>query len=420
MLGSEGVRGWLAVVASGAVLVGMTAIGLPALPGVPQVVEQAQSVVSGAVPEIAVQELLARRAAAVRAGDEAAFAATVDPLAPEHFRQRQLAWFRALATVPLAEWSYQLDATEPPVPGGVWRPDVALRYALAGVDGVPTQRSVEHSFVRRGGSWFVADDSGRHRWRGPWDFGPCHVARTANGLVIGHEREPVERVARQLDAVVRDVTGVWGPGWDQRVGVLIPASQEELRAMVGAGFAVEGIAAVAVADRVDTAAHRVEGPRVVLNPRTAAELSDAALKVVLRHEVTHIATRPYTVDGAPLWVREGFADYVGYRGTGLPPRDIAPALARQLRTSGPPEQLPGSAEFHQAGRRLDLAYQQSWSLVRHLVDRFGEQRVVQLYRRIAATDSPAEVEAALRGETGLTTAELTADWAASLPAAFGS
>ncbi|MER6989772.1 hypothetical protein ABT337_08630 [Saccharopolyspora hirsuta] len=419
MLGSESVRGWLAAAASGAVLAGMTVVGLPGTPAAPRVVEQAQSVVSASAPEFAVQQLLERRAEAIRAGDEAAFAATVDPQAPEAFRQRQLEWFRNLAAVPLAEWSYRLDATEPPVASGIWAPDVVLRYALAGVDGVPTQRSVEHSFVRRGDSWYVADDAGAHRWRGPWDFGPCHVVRTGNGLVIGHDREPVERVARQLDAVVRDVTGVWGPDWDQRVGVLIPASQEELRAMVGAEFAVDGIAAVAVADRVDTATRRVEGPRVVLNPRAAEELSDAALEVVLRHEITHIAARPYTVDGAPMWIREGFADYVGYRDTGLPPRDVAPALVRQLRTSGPPDQLPNSADFHQAGRRLDLAYQQSWSLVRHLVDRFGEQRVVHLYRRIAATDSPAEVEAALREETGLTTTQLTEDWATALPETFG-
>lgn len=418
VLSAGSFRGWLAAAASGAMLVGVTLIGLPGTSGTPRTVGQTQSAAPESGHDSAVRQLLAHRAAAIRSGDEAAFMTTVDPQAPVKFRQRQLEWFRDLAGIPLAEWSYQVEATtEPLLTGETWAPEVSLRYGLSGVDSVPTTRRIEHSFVRRGDSWYVADDAGEHRWRGPWDFGPCHVVRTASGLVIGHDREPVERVARLLDAAIHDVTRVWGPGWAQQVGVLIPATREELRSMVSAEFAAaEGIAAVAVADRVDTAAHRVEGPRVVLNLRTAAELSDAALSVVLRHEITHIAARPYTVDGAPMWMREGFADYVGYRDSGVPPRDIAPDLVRELRTNGLPGELP-AADFHRAPR-LELAYQQSWSLIRHLVDRFGEQEVVRLYHRIAATGSPAEAEAALHDETGLTTAQLRADWAQSLPKTF--
>ncbi|MER7082667.1 hypothetical protein SAMN02982929_04657 [Saccharopolyspora kobensis] len=416
VLSAGSFRGWLAAAASGAVLIGMTLVGLP---GTPRHVGQTESAAPESAHESAVRQLLAQRAAAIRSGDAAAFATTVDPLAPAEFQQRQHEWFRNLAAIPLAEWSYEVDATAEPLLGDdTWEPVVSLRYALSGVDGVPTTRRIEHSFVRRGNSWYVADDAGRHRWRGPWDFGPCHVVRTAGGLVIGHRREPVERVARQLDAAIRDVTRVWGPGWAQQVGVLIPESREELRSMVGPEFAAEGgIAAVAVADRVDTAARRVEGPRVVLNLRTATELPDAALAVVLRHEITHIAARPYTVDGAPMWLREGFADYVGYRDSGMSPREVAPELVRELRAGGPPEELP-AADFHRAAR-LDLAYQQSWSLVRYLVERFGEPRVVRLYHRVAATDSPADADAALHAETGLTAAQLREDWARSLPATFG-
>ncbi|MGW1678991.1 basic secretory protein-like protein [Saccharopolyspora sp. NPDC002376] len=422
MLGSGSFRGWLAAAASGAVLAGVMAIGLPATPGTTHVMGQVQLASPVPAHESAVRQLLAQRAAAIRARDESAFAATVDPQALADFRQQQLRWFRNLAAIPFTEWSYGLEAKIEPLAtgtGATWAPSVSLRYALAGVDSVPTEQPIEHSFVRRGGSWYVADDAGAHRWRGPWDFGPCHAVRTPGGLVIGHRREPVERVARQLDAVIRDVTEVWGTGWSQRAGVLIADSREELRAMVGPEFALDGIAAVAVADRVDTASRRVEGQRVVLNPRAADELSDAALKVLLRHEITHIATRAYTVDGAPMWMREGFADYVGYRGSGVPPREVAPELVRHVRASGLPEQLPDNDDFHQADRSRELAYQQSWSFVRHLVQRFGEHHVVRLYRRIAAIDSSAEVDAALREETGLTTAQLQADWARALPRTFG-
>ena len=160
---------------------------------------------------------------------------------------------------------------------------------------------------------------------------------------------------------------------------------------MGAEFAVDGIAAVAVADKVDTASRRVEGPRVVLNTETADRLSDTSLRVVLRHEMAHVAARADTADGAPMWLLEGFADYVGYRASGLSPERIAPDLARGVRTGEPPAGPPPDTDFHASGRDLDLAYQQSWSLVAHLAKLVGEPKVVQLYKRIAGSGSPSEV-----------------------------
>ncbi|MGP4017233.1 basic secretory protein-like protein [Saccharopolyspora sp. 5N708] len=425
MPGSGKFRGWLAAGAAGAVLAGVTAISLPASespPGSVHITGQTGLAFSAQPPEVAVRNLLEQRAAAVRAGDEAAFVATVDPKAPHDFQQRQHELFRNLATIPVTEWSYELDATtgsRPPMPEAdeTWAPPVELRYALAGVDSVPTQRPLGYVFARRGGSWYLTDDETAERttWRGPWNFGPCQVERTANGLIIGHQRESVERVSRQLDAAVADVTEVWGPGWSQQVGVLLPESQEELRSLVGPQFAVDGIAAVAVADRVNTATRRVEGPRVVLNPKTANQLSDIALRVVLRHEITHIAARADTVDGAPMWMLEGFADYVGYRNSGVAPKDIAPDLVRHVREAGPPAKLPEDGEFHQAGRRLDLAYQQSWSVIHYLAERLGEPRVVELYRRVAATNDQTAADRAVREVTGQTTQQLIAAWGTQLP-----
>ncbi|SDX31771.1 hypothetical protein SAMN05216215_1009219 [Saccharopolyspora shandongensis] len=415
------IRAWLAVVAAGAVLAGVSAIPLPS-PELPRTASVRAGFAVPATPDAAVRDLLERRAAAVRAGDEAAFATTVDPQSPPDFQRRQHELFRNLTTIPATEWTYELDGTagdRPPVPAAdeTWAPRVVLRYALTDVDGSPTRRALGYVFARRGGSWYLADDAGA--WRGPWDFGLCHVRRTATGMVIGHDPQPVARVSRLLDAAVADVTAVWGPDWPRRVGVLVPASQEELRSLVGPEFAVDGIAAVAVADRVDTDARRAEGQRVVLNPKAADRLSDQALRVVLRHEITHVAARVDTAADAPMWMLEGFADYVGYRNSGVAPKDIAPDLIRKIHEAGPPARLPDDREFHQAGRRLDLAYQQSWSVVSHLADRLGERRLVDLYRRVAATGSPAEVDRALREATGLSKAQLVADWRAGLRHTFG-
>ncbi|WP_407691243.1 hypothetical protein [Saccharopolyspora mangrovi] len=421
-------RGWLVLAASAAVLGGFALVGLPSpAPVEPPPPARAPADRAGLAarlpaPEIAVRELLARREDAVRSGDEAAFAATVDPEAPPEFQQRQLQLFRNLQTVPLSQFGYRLEGAplaHPPVPAAdeVLASRVVLRYAMSGADSVPTQRPLGYLFSRRGSSWYLSGDTGvvPDAWRGPWDFGPCEVRRTDRGLVVGHDPAAVERVAAQLDSAVADVTEVWGSGWAQRAGVLVPDSQEELRASVGPELAVDGIAGVAVADLVDTRTRRVEGARVVLSPRTAEQLSDVALGVVLRHEITHVAARAVTADGAPMWMLEGYPDYIGYRKSGLAPRDIAPDLARTVREVGPPLRLPTNTEFHQGGRRLDLAYQQSWSVVHYLAQRLGEQRLTELYRRIAAATTPDEAETALYEATGMTSRHLLQAWGAELP-----
>ncbi|APU16990.1 basic secretory protein-like protein [Actinoalloteichus fjordicus] len=405
----------------------------------------------------AVARLLDRRARAVLDRDEQAFLATVDPAADPEFRRSEREMFANLADVPLAEWSYRLvrpAALMPPPPAvrsgpdAVAAPEVELRYALAGVDEESTGKPMAFLFVRRGAQWYVNSDTGlesqgRRTWRGPWSYGPCLVLRVRSGLVLGHPENAAltRRVADELDDAVRSVSEVWGTDWSRQAAVLLPASSEEFHAQAGHVFSLEDIAALAVADTVDTATGRATGQRVVVNPTSAARLSDTALRVVLRHEVTHVAARGQTAPGAPMWLLEGFADYVGYRDSGLSPRQIAPDLHELISgspaadvegsapgTGQPPPTpplavpaLPADGEFHEGGRRLDLAYQTSWSLLDFLATRYGETRVVNLYRRLAIQGEWAEddVDRVLRSEFGLGRTALLADWRSMLADEFG-
>jgi hypothetical protein len=366
------------------------------------------------VRQNSVRDLLARRAAALRDRDETAFLATIDPDASPVFRDKQRDLFHNLAGVPLAEWSYQLDTGTNPTPSSrpaadeVWAPGVQLRYRLSGVDAEPSTRPMGYLFARRGDQWFLASDTAvGTTWRGPWDFGPCHVLTGRSGLVLSHPggEALAARVLAELDSAVGVVTEVWGTAWSQHVAVLVPSGPEEMQSLVGPAFAVGSIAGVAVAEQIDPVAHTARGQRVVLNPASATALSPLSLRVLLRHEITHIAARGDTADGAPMWLLEGFADYVGYRGSDVPAAKAAPALAAQVRT-GLPTALPADADFRGPG--MDLAYQQAWSVNRYLAQRLGEPGLVRLYHSLAAAKS--DVDGVLRDVLGVDRAGLVSGW----------
>ncbi|XVS66104.1 basic secretory protein-like protein [Actinosynnema sp. CA-299493] len=414
-------RGVLAALVAVTFLAGLVTAVVPATPSAP----------ASAAPSRAdaVRALLERRARAVLERDEPAFTADLDPLADAAFRQRQRDLFRNLAPVPLAEWEYpapggseaDLAQLDLPAADEVWAPEVRLSYRLRGVDVEPSSQDMAYLFTRRDGRWYLNSDTaleplGKRTWRGPWDFGPSHVLAGTGGFVLSHPGGEVlaGRVLAELAGAVTAVTEVWGQAWARQVAVLIPASPAEMVALVGPGFATGAIAGVAVADRVDPDTHTARGQRVVLNPDSAGALSPLALRVLLRHEITHVAARGETVDGAPMWVLEGFADYVGYRRSDVPPPKAAPLLAARVRQSLP-DALPSDADFRGAG--MELAYQEAWSLNLHLASSLGEPGLVALYRRLARVRA-SEVDGVLLEVTGGDAAALVRGWREFLRRSF--
>jgi hypothetical protein len=240
------------------------------------------------------------------------------------------------------------------------------------------------------------------------------VNATRHGIVLSHpgNGQMVERLTRELDPSVDAVGEIWPTSWSKRVVLLLPDSAGEMKALVGPDFPVNSVVAVAVADRVDNASRTVTGQRVVLSPNGVRALSIPSLRVVLRHEITHLAARADTVDGSPTWLLEGFADYVGYRDSDVTLEQGAPDLARQVRAEGPPTSLPEDRAFRSSGADLDQAYQQSWSLARFVAQRWGEPRLVRLYRTLAAVGpaSARRTDDLLREVLGVDRAKLVGDW----------
>jgi hypothetical protein len=429
------IRTWLGAAVAVAVLGGLALVSLPDStqaptftggPGQPMGAVSPAPPVDNATRADAVTDLLRRRAQAIVSHDEQAFLSTVDPKADQAFIASQRRLFTNLAGVPFDEWSYRLDAADAldvstltDDADELWAPAVDLRYALRGADLIPTDRSMGYLFARHDDTWYLRSDTaldglGRRTWRGPWDFAPCVVTTTEHGIVLSHPgSEPmVDRLVRELDTSVRAVSEVWPTTWSRRVALMLPDSLGEMRALVGPDFPVESVVAVAVADRVDNKTRTVAGQRVVLSPSGVRALSVASLRIVLRHEITHLAARADTVDGSPTWLLEGFADYIGYRDSGVALAEGAPDLAKQVRQDGPPSALPEDRSFRSGGTELDLAYQQSWSLARYIADRHGEPALIDMYRMLAGAGpvSATETDAMLREVLGMDRAALVAGW----------
>lgn len=380
----------------------------------------------------AVTGLLDRWAVAVRNNDVTALTALLDPAADPAFVRSELARAGNMAGVPLADWAYEITAETAPVVDPeltaqlaaeeVWAPPVVLRYALAGVDDLPTRKSVGLVVARRGDQWrLVSDDAmgdgGRQTWRGPWDFGPVVSRTSAQGVVLGHpgQEAQLDALVAELVSGVPAVTEFWGGQWPQHAAVVLAASQPELSALVGPDFDGGGVAAVTTADAVDLRSGTATGVRVVFNPATLPRLTGQTLPIVLRHELTHVAARTVTADRAPLWMLEGFADYSGYRGRGVRLADGAPAVAALVRSGAPPDALPTEADFR-SSIGSEVAYQLSWSFALFLADTLGEDVLRSAYRLVAALPDPvsAELDSALLSATGADLAELVAGWRAWL------
>jgi hypothetical protein len=391
----------------------------------------------GAGREAAVRSLLDRRSTAMSSRDRTGWLSVIDPAATA-FRAEQAALFDNLAQVPLTSWRYVLDgpgsraltaaAARAYQPAAVWVPPVQLEYGLRGVDSSPTQRPQVLTFVQRGQTWYLAADTdpvadGTHTWRGVWDFGPVRVRRGGSSLVLAHPRnaDRLDTFAAGADAAVPRVNSVWGNKWSRQVAVLIPDDNAELVALVGPQFASSRIAAVSIADFADVSSARALGQRIVVNPANLDRLGASGRQIVLTHEITHIASRAATGDRMPTWLVEGFADFVGYRDSGLPVSVIGQEVAQAVRARGWPGRLPADADFRGDSPRLSLAYEEGWFACRLIAARIGLPGLVAFYREVGANagGGPGAVDAALRRSLHLSTAQFVQQWRQAVRSELG-
>ncbi len=370
----------------------------------------------------ALRSLLASRAAAMRSRDREAWLATVDPDATA-FGERQARVFDNSREVPFAAVDLRVAslATGPSAQRRreLGAPAVVVRvlagYRLRGFDRTDSEVEQQLTCVQRDGRWYVAADTDGPTQPQPWDLGPVHVVVDGDVLALGTAPPAVVAdYARAGAASVRRVTSVWGPAWPRRAVVVVPRDQAEMARLLlrTDQDGLDQVAAVTTGERPEGG-----GPagsdRVVVNPAAFARLTAAGRRVVLTHELTHVAVRSSTRAPVPVWLSEGFAEYVGYRGVDIGRGAVAARLLELTRQGRGFPSLPTAADFDPARATIAPAYSASWLACTLVVDRYGQDALVRLYRAAADSDGsdPDTVLAgALESVLGAPAPAFTAAW----------
>lgn len=399
----------------------------------------AQTETLGGDRRAAIQEVLDRRARAVVERDEDAFMSTVSTASAE-FRARQRKMFEWMEDVPFR--SYRLRAAWERV-GDLIRPsdrrrypdaeDAALPvteelYRIAGADTAPAIEDHFYTFVKQDGQWLVAedgdlDDLGLQTARHMWDFGPVDLTERGRFLVMEHpcrRKRPCGELPRGFFSLAEQALERVGNYWSRRAGdrivVLVPSSRRELARMLQVTFDTQNFVAFAYSTVDSRSGYDFTAPRIVFNNKSLANRSEESVLGILAHELLHVATRRASGPFVPVFIEEGFADYVG--------NDASLAslgfLEAEIRAGIFDRRLPRDFEFVVGdGTSIFRNYQESHSAVRFFIERWGMDEFVRFYRdlgrrEIAAGTARYQLNDALKDAIGLSLREFERAWADSI------
>jgi hypothetical protein len=298
-----------------------------------------------------------------------------------------------------------VDDDGAPTADGEWTAAVDVTWRFRGFDRVSARAEVAAHLVDDGDRVALTGFGGARRVSPVWLSGPVEVRRTPATLVLVADGVAHPgRYAARAEAAVPAVRRVL-PAWRSGLVVEVPASAQALeQALHAAAGDYDQIAAVTTA--ADGSAAPQSAVHVFANPDIFGGLRPTGAQVVMSHEATHVATGAWD-SRAPLWLLEGFADYVALRDVDLPIERSAAQIIAAVRRAGPPRALPDAAAFGARTPRLGATYESAWLACRLVAEDAGEDALVAFYR---AVDRGRSIGAALASTAGLTVPELTGQW----------
>ncbi|MER7439483.1 hypothetical protein [Micromonospora avicenniae] len=327
---------------------------------------------------------LERQSAALLAGDQAGFLAVAEPTAHVDLRRR----FNALRALQVSTWRAEVTGLPTALPDrpGEWRILVRFQYCFAAPGCRPSP-------VLAGTRWrdagqqprLVAVEESKSAETGtrPWEVDELVVSTGARTTVATtpalRGKLPALLAQAEAAAKVADRYAVAGSPPD-RYRIYYAGRAEWERWYGGGRPKWTGGYAVNVGGGHHEVVINADGT-------TAAGLDD-----LLRHELTHAASLPEQgyPGKATWWLVEGLAEYAGSDGQPVS-RYQGLAQVRELVRGGWNGRLDGLAPDDDApAARVAGSYGLGYLAVRHLVDRFGEQRLLAFVAAVLHDRTPPE------------------------------
>lgn len=316
-----------------------------------------------------------------------------------------------IVRLPLASWQYDVSASAEA--SGLLDVRATLTWR---VEGESSGSQVRERLALRwsSGRWVVVSEKAVDKTLPPWELGPLTVVRGKRSTVIavGAAGSRARAAAATVDKAVLGVTKLWGDDWQRRAVLVLTGTDEQMA--TGLGWTVGHVRRFGAVTTSVGSVKSASAPadRVWTRLPLWQQLPERVRLVLLRHEITHVASRATFSRGVPLWLEEGLADHIGYSGSGIPLEVAVGDLLAVVRTSGAPRILPGDATFDSESG--GVAYAGGHLACAILAEGWGESGLRRVYRLTATGDgTPARnLERALREVTGRGLAALTVDWRA--------
>ncbi len=375
-------------------------------------------------PVEALRALLTQRARALERSDAGLWAATVaDPAGPNGAAEiSAYAGMNTLGVRGLTVISVQA-APPAPVPVGprTWLGTVQMEYAVPGVDrgprGCTRTVTLQHTDLGwRIGRWLGPTD----RWEA-FDLPGLTSVRTEHALVVGPvPREVLQARGAEVEAGQGRVSAVLGAV--VMALVVVPATTDQAQRMLGAiptdptTSRTAQVAATTLGERAPRAPALAD--RVIIDPVGLGRLTAVGRRVVLTHEMVHVTVRGSTLDDVPLWLSEGFAEWVAFGAETMDRRIVAARLLDQVRVDGPPAKLPTSADFAGSAGDPAVAYQGAWLAVDGMARLAGADGLLSVLLDVGGTipapgrapPPQVDIEQALVHRLGVGEAGLLRGW----------
>ncbi|MGC0415076.1 hypothetical protein [Embleya sp. AB8] len=379
-----------------------------------------------------VTSLTGTRTEALKAGNADAFVTGIDPAATELLAaQRRL--FANLRLFPFTsvEFRPSTAAIDPGTDDGPLTRDVNVVFAhqITGVDSEPIAERYTWTLSRAtptapplitkivGGS----TRGGGNAYPAPWDEDELALIERPHVLlaVPAKNKSKAAAWADRAESALKKNLAVWqGPSiTPQRFVIYVTPDHDTFtRALSGNDLPnVTGVCRTMPPARPTTRDQPMAGSRITLDGSDSmfAKNEGEQQTHLMRHELGHAMVAEFErgTEGPPLWVSEGFAEYLAWTDLSLA-EWFQPDAREQVRSGKFAGKLPTDAEINSPDAKTGTVnYHYSMLTIRYIAEKYGTAKADQFVVSVYKDATPAAVDAALKEATGLDRDTFESNWA---------